>query len=65
MLSHEVPADGNQHGPSIRLPAEVVERIVAPIRVHNAQVGRLEYYLRGEAAFRLGLRPNVLVRRTL
>ncbi len=59
VVSHEVPMDGGGHAESIRriFPPGVVERIFAPTSVHNAHVGRLEYYLRGEAAARLGLRP--------
>jgi hypothetical protein len=58
-LSHEVPADGGGHAASIRriFPPDVVDRLFAPTPVRNAHAGRLEYYLRGEAAVRLGLRP--------
>jgi hypothetical protein len=59
VVSHEVPADGGGHAASIRriFPPDVVRRIFAPTPVHNARASQLGYYLRGEAAARLGLRP--------
>jgi hypothetical protein len=56
IVSHEVPADGNRHAASIRriFPPEVAERIFARA---GERGWRLEYYLRGEAAARHGLRP--------
>ena len=59
VLSHEAPADGGGHAASIRriFPPDIAARIFAPAAAHNVLAGRLEYYLRGEAALRLGLRP--------
>ncbi len=59
VASHEVPEDGNRYTPSIRriFPRAIAEQIVETDRAHNARVGMLEAYLRGEAAARLGLRP--------
>ena len=59
VVSHEVPADGGGHAATIRriFPADVADRILAPTPAHDAAAGRLESYLRGEAALRLGLRP--------
>ena len=59
VVSHEVPADGNRYEPSVRriFPEPIADRILERDRAHNASVGMLEAYLRGEAAARLGLRP--------
>ena len=56
VASHEAPEDGDRYLPSLRriFPPAIVERITAQ---HNARVGMLEAYLRGDAAARLGLRP--------
>ena len=56
VASHEAPEDGDRYLPSLRriFPPAIVERITEQ---HNARVGMLEAYLRGDAAARLGLRP--------
>ena len=59
VAAHEVPEDGNRYLPSVRriFPPAIVDRITEPVPEHNARVGMLEAFLRGEAAARLGLRP--------
>jgi hypothetical protein len=59
VASHEAPEDGDRYLPSLRriFPPAIVERITEQGAEHNARVGMLEAYLRGDAAARLGLRP--------
>jgi hypothetical protein len=59
VASHEAPEDGDRYRPSVRriFPPPIVDRITEQGPEHNARVGMLEAFLRGEAAARLGLRP--------